>query len=94
MESKYKLAQGTQVREEGFGLLFYTMAGPHLYFLSSGKLLDGCFFQGNLTLDQWIRQHAEQNPVAKAQILGLKKALNQLKEKRVILECWNGQKKA
>ncbi|MDY7036296.1 MAG: mycofactocin biosynthesis chaperone MftB, partial [Thermodesulfobacteriota bacterium] len=45
-EPKYILAPGTQVREEDFGLLFYTMTGPRLYFLSSGTLLADSFFQG------------------------------------------------
>jgi len=81
------LAPGTQVREEDFGLLFYTMAGPCLYFLSSGNLLDSHFFQGELTLEQWATQQTSQKPIPKSQILDLRKTLNQLKEKGVILEC-------
>jgi putative mycofactocin binding protein MftB len=78
---------GTQVREEDFGLLFYTVAGPRLYFLSSGQLLDSRFFQDNLTLNQWIEKYAGERSFSEAQILDLKKRLNQLKEKGVILEC-------
>lgn len=81
-ESRYILAPGIQVREEDFGLLFYTMAGPRLYFLSSGNLLDSHFFQGKLTLEQW----AKQDSVAKFQALELEKALYHLREKGVILE--------
>ena len=84
---KYILAPGTQVREEAFGLLFYTMAGPRLYFMSSGDLINSDFFQGALTLDQWIGQRFGQNSVAKAQISELRTSLNRLKEKGVILEC-------
>ncbi len=86
-DKKYILAPGTQVREEAFGLLFYTMAGPRLYFMSSGDLINSDFFQGALTLDQWIGQHFGQNSVAKAQISELRTSLNRLKEKGVILEC-------
>lgn len=84
---KYILAPGTQVREEAFGLLFYTMAGPRLYFMSSGNLINSDFFQGALTLDQWIGQRFGQNSVTKAQISELRTSLNRLKEKGVILEC-------
>jgi putative mycofactocin binding protein MftB len=86
-DKKYILAPGTQVREEAFGLLFYTMAGPRLYFMSSGNLINSDFFQGALTLDQWIGQRFGQNSVAKAQISELRTSLNRLKEKGVILEC-------
>lgn len=86
-ETRYILAPGTQVREEDFGLLFYTMGGPRLYFLSSGSLLDSSLFQGELTLEQWAKQQTDQGPVPKSQVLELRKTLNQLKEKGVILEC-------
>lgn len=46
----YRLAAGTQVREEDFGLFFYTMKRPRLYFLSSGPLPDGIFFRVSLPL--------------------------------------------
>ena len=75
------------MREEDFGLLFYTMAGPRLYFMSSGDLIRSSFFRGSLTLDQWICQHCDQNSVAEAQISGLRASLNRLKEKGVIIEC-------
>ena len=44
-ERRYKLAPGTQVREEDFGLLFYTMRGPRLFFLKCGRLLEPGFFE-------------------------------------------------
>jgi putative mycofactocin binding protein MftB len=86
-DKKYILAPGTQVREEAFGLLFYTMAGPRLYFMSSGDLINSDFFQGALTLDQWIGQRFGQNSVTRVQISELRTSLNRLKEKGVILEC-------
>ena len=86
-EPRYILAPGTQVRQEDFGLLFYTMAGPRLYFLSSGELLGYPFFQGQLTLDQWIQKSTKQHSVPAARALEIKKTLDQLREKGVILEC-------
>ena len=86
-EPKYVLSPGAQVREEDFGLLFYTMAGPRLFFLSAGELLTSRFFEGDHTLSQWIAKYTEQRSLSKARISELKKSLNQLKEKGVILEC-------
>jgi putative mycofactocin binding protein MftB len=84
---KYILSSGTQVREEDFGLLFYTMKGPHLYFCSSGQLMGSSFFQGELTLDEWIRLKKEEGSVPEERIGGIKKSLDQLKDKGVIFEC-------
>ncbi len=42
----YKLADGVQVREEKFGLLFYNYRGPRLYFVPSQDLIDVDFFNG------------------------------------------------
>ncbi len=86
MNTRYILAPGTQVREEDFGLLFYTKAGPRLFFLSSGKLLENPFFQGEFTLGQWISQQTRHELASKSRISTLKKALDQLKGKGVILE--------
>ena len=86
-EPKYILAPGTQVREEDFGLLFYTMTGPRLYFLSSGTLFADSFFQGKLTCDQWIEQETDWISIPGDRILELKKSLDRLKEKGVIHEC-------
>ena len=86
-ETRYKLVPGSQVREEDLGLLFYTMAGPRLYFLPCGGVLDRDFFNGEITLAQWIWQNTGGDAVSKAWILGLINGLNQLKEKGVIIEC-------
>ena len=85
--ARYMLASGTQVRKEDFGMLFYTMAGPRLYFLSSGQALEPDFFEGRVTLDQWLSRRKMQDSVSKARLLKIEKSLNQLKEKGVILEC-------
>ena len=83
---KYILASGTQIREEDFGLLFYTRRGPRLYFLSSGQLLDSSFFQGKLTLDQCARLKGEE-PSSEGRREGIKKVLEKLTDKGVIIEC-------
>ncbi len=85
-DARYKLAPGTQVREEDFGLLFYTMAGPRLYFVSSGDFIRCDFFQGRLTLDQWIKQHTGQDALETTSVSDLRKSLSQLSDKGVILE--------
>ena len=43
----YKLADGVQVREEKFGLLFYNYRGPRLYFLPTKDLIASDFFNGH-----------------------------------------------
>ena len=46
----YRLAEGVQVRNEHFGLLFYDYRGPRLYFVSSRQLIDETFFEGRMTV--------------------------------------------
>ena len=86
LETRYKLAPGSQVREEDFGLLFYTMAGPRLYFLSSGGLLGSGFFDGELTLEREIRHNTGGDSVPDKVLQNLKDNLKQLHEKGVIIE--------
>jgi putative mycofactocin binding protein MftB len=85
-ETRYKLAPGTQVREEDFGLLFYTMTGPRLFFMSSGDLINSDFFQSKMTLEQWIVQRVGLNVVETQSVSGLKDGLRRLIERGVILE--------
>jgi putative mycofactocin binding protein MftB len=86
MAIRYKLARGTQVREEDFGLLFYTQAGPRLYFLPSGELLPPTFFGGQETLDQWLENSGGQSGASAGRIRSLKTALSDLFQKGVIIE--------
>jgi putative mycofactocin binding protein MftB len=86
IKQKYKLAPGTQVREEDFGLLFYTMAGPRLYFLASGHLLKENFFAGEITLAQWLSLRDDAAHSCE-RISALKAGINRLLVKGVILEC-------
>jgi putative mycofactocin binding protein MftB len=85
-EPKYKLARGAQVREEDFGLLFYNMHGPRLYFLASANLLREEFFQGHISLETWIdKSHPPSNDIT-TRIPGLRKSLKILADKGVIIE--------
>ena len=86
LEGRFLLNEGAQVREENFGLLFYTMAGPRLYFLSSGGLLDISFFDGALTLSQWIKETEESGNAPENRIEEIVKSLGRLKDKGVIVE--------
>lgn len=87
MAACYSLTPGTQVRKEDFGLLFYTMAGPRLYFLPSGETLTTEFFQGKQTLEFRLHRSENGNSLSKKRVDSLKKSLEQLKEKGVIHEC-------
>jgi putative mycofactocin binding protein MftB len=84
---RYRLAPGSQVREEDFGLLFYTQQGPGLYFVGSGKLLGAEFFRGRQTLKAWSRQWDDPGPSAADRWSAVNSALESLRKKGVILAC-------
>jgi putative mycofactocin binding protein MftB len=86
MNHTYILAPGTQVREEEFGLLFYSMLGPRLHFISLGNMLDSRFFIGKLTIEQWLAERDPGNTITDEQRSGLTKVLSQLRDKGVIIE--------
>jgi putative mycofactocin binding protein MftB len=46
LDSVYRLAEGVQVRNEVFGLLFYDVRGPRLYFVPSKNMITDEFFKG------------------------------------------------
>jgi putative mycofactocin binding protein MftB len=85
-QTRYKLAPGTQVREEDFGLLFYSMTGPRLFFMSSGDLITSDFFQSKMPLEQWIRKQVGRDVMETHAVSELKNSLRRLTEKGVILE--------
>ena len=87
IDVKYKLAPGAQVREEDFGLLFYSMHGPRLYFLASGDLLQEEFFQGQTSLESWVDNNHPLSKDIDRRIRPLKKSLKTLADKGVIIEC-------
>jgi putative mycofactocin binding protein MftB len=84
--TKYKLAKGSQVREEDFGLLFYRMHGPRLYFLSSGDLISPDFFNGEMTLEEWLKGR-NRDLSGDSALSDLVKMLTSLVEKGVVIEC-------
>jgi putative mycofactocin binding protein MftB len=83
---RYKLASGTQVREEDFGLLFYSMTGPRLFFMSSGDLINSDFFQSKMTLEQWVGKQVGRDVVKTHAVSELENCLRRLTERGVILE--------
>ena len=85
-KTRYKLAPGTQVREEDFGLLFYSMTGPRLFFMSSGDLITSDFFQSKMTLEQWIKKQVGRDVMETHYVSELKNGLRRLTERGVILE--------
>jgi putative mycofactocin binding protein MftB len=86
-QKRYRLAQGTQVREEDFGLLFYSMSGPRLFFLPSGQWLSPKFFEGQEFLEQWLDQRNCPETLDATHRAQLAAALVQLQSKGVIREC-------
>ncbi len=86
-EKKYVLSSGTQVRQEDFGLLFYTMKGPRLYFLPLKQWIDPSFFQGQHTLDQWMEENKSNGLIMSDQRKKIETCLEKLSDKGVILEC-------
>jgi putative mycofactocin binding protein MftB len=85
-QTRYKLAPGTQAREEDFGLLFYSMTGPRLFFMSSGDLITSDFFQSKMPLEHWIRKQVGRDVVETPYVSELKNSLRRLTEKGVIVE--------
>lgn len=75
------------MREESFGLLFYTRSGPRLYFLASGNLLRCDFFQGDMTLAQWLESERSLYDVSEVRARSLADALTGLSNRGVIVEC-------
>ena len=86
MNHTYILAPGTQVREEDFGLLFYSMPGPRLQFTSLGNMLSSQFFIGKLTIEQWLAERDPGQTITSEHRSGLIKVLSQLRDKGVIIE--------
>ena len=53
-DMSFRPADGVQVREETFGLLFYDYRGPRLYFVPSKDLIDVDFFTGRQSVSGLI----------------------------------------
>ncbi len=85
MQTKYRLQDGVQVRNETFGLLFYHYGGPRLYFVPCQDLLDSSLFEGQLALsdhiDTLVARHSWPRPWVEAKI---EQVLHLLREKGLI----------
>ena len=84
---RYRLGAGSQVRDEDFGLLFYQMNGPRLYFVACDRLLTEDFFQGTKTLAAWFDSIAGDREKKKPASEAIARSLKQLTLKGVIIEC-------
>ena len=81
----YELADGVQVREEKFGLLFYNYRGPRLYFLPTKDLITSDFFNGHRSTSELIESICSQNMWPKAHVASrIKRVLIMLEEKGLI----------
>lgn len=62
----FRPADGVQVREETFGLLFYDYRGPRLYFVPSKDLIDVGFFTGRQSVSGLIASICARKEITKA----------------------------
>ncbi len=85
---RFKLADGVQVRDETFGLLFYNYRGPRLYFVPSKDLIDAAFFNGRQSVSGLIASTCDRKGWTKAQVKErIAQVLTKLEDKGLI----NGQ---
>jgi putative mycofactocin binding protein MftB len=81
----YKLADGVQVREEKFGLLFYNYRGPRLYFLPTKDLIASDFFDGHKSANELIESICSQNMWPRVRVRDrIKQVLIMLEKKGLI----------
>ncbi len=87
IDSAYRLAEGVQVRNETFGLLFYDYRGPRLYFVPCGNLICDAFFDGLAPVADLVRRHSRQMPASRERIeLQIVQVLEKLENKGLIYE--------
>ncbi len=85
LNSVYRLADGVQVRNENFGLLFYDYRGPRLYFVPSKELFGDVFFEGRQPVGDLLDRLCEDAPLQRVQIQAqLKQVLEALEGKGLI----------
>jgi putative mycofactocin binding protein MftB len=81
----YWLAQGVQVRQEKFGLLFYDYRGPRLYFLPTGDLIGDDFFSSGQTVGQLVQTIQQRRGLPSPQVEDyLQQVLDKLAAKGLI----------
>lgn len=81
---KYRLSGGARVRQEKFGLLFYTMEGPRLFFLRVGLLVAPEFFDSNMSLPEWIRANNHLARFNETMVRKVENCLDRLIDKGVL----------
>ncbi len=83
--SMYTLADGVQVRDEVFGLLFYNYRGPRLVFVPSNDLIGSDFFDGRRNVGQLIEAIASKYPWPRIRIeKRIQQLLDTLEQKGLI----------
>jgi putative mycofactocin binding protein MftB len=83
----FRPANGVQVREETFGLLFYNYQGPRLYFVPSKDLIDVDFFNGRQNVGALIASICARKGCSSAEIgERVRQILAQLEDKGLIDE--------
>lgn len=84
-DSVYHLAEGVQVRNEVFGLLFYNYRGPRLFFVPSKHLISDTFFEGKLRVADLLDRLCDEMPWPRKKIHDqLGNVLEQLEKKGLI----------
>jgi len=86
-ETVYTLAEGVQVREEIFGLLFYDYRGPKLYFAPTRDMIGSDFFDGRQSMQQLIESIITEHHWPRSQIeKQLDRVFKMLRQKGLINE--------
>ena len=84
-DMSYRPADGVQVREETFGLLFYDYRGPRLYFVPSKDLIDAVFFTGRQSVSELIASICARKECTKALVEErIRQVLAKLEDKGLI----------
>jgi len=84
-DMSYRPADGVQVREETFGLLFYDYRGPRLYFVPSKDLIDVGFFTGRQSVSELIASICARKECTKALVEErIRQVLAKLEDKGLI----------
>lgn len=84
-QTVYKTADGVQVREESFGLLFYNYRGPRLYFVPTKDLIGVDFFNGRQSVSRLIASICTRKDSTSAEVgPRIKQILARLEDKGLI----------
>lgn len=68
LNSVYRLAEGVQVRNEVFGLLFYDYRGPRLYFVPSRDMISEEFFEGKQPASDLLEKACTESKAPREQV--------------------------